>query len=59
MGHTSAPLAYTKEEYLKFLAKFHSLHLSTIGEGGLPVSSYAPFVVVHNNKYYIYISALT
>ena len=58
MGHISAPLAYTKDEYLKFLAKFHSLHLSTIGEGGRPESSYAPFVVDQNNQFYIYISAL-
>ena len=52
MGHTSEPLAYTKNEYLKFLAKFHSLHLSTIGEGGRPESSYAPFVVDQNNQFY-------
>ena len=58
MGHTSAPLAYIKDEYLKFLAKFQSLHLSTIGEGGRPESSYAPFVVDQNNRFYIYISTL-
>ena len=58
MSHTSVPLVYTKEEYQKFLTKFHSLHLSTINEGGRPVSSYAPFVVDHNNNFYIYISTL-
>ena len=57
MGHTSAPLAYSKDVYLKILAKFHSLHLSTIGEGGRPKSSYAPFVVDQNNQFDI-ISAL-
>ena len=51
MSHSSAPLAYTKEEYLKFLKKFRSLHLSTISEGGRPVSSYAPFVVDQYNQF--------
>ena len=40
------------------MAKFHSLHLSTIGECGRPKSSYVPFVVDQNNQFYIYISSL-
>nr|MCS5546548.1 pyridoxamine 5'-phosphate oxidase family protein [SAR324 cluster bacterium] len=55
---SSAPFAYTEEEYLKFLNKFRSLHLCKISEGGRPVSSYAPFVVDQNNQFYIYVSVL-
>lgn len=45
-------------EYLTFLTKISSLHLSTIGENGQPESSYAPFVIDQNNNFYIYISSL-
>ena len=45
-------------EYLAFLAEFSSLQLSTIGEKGGPESSYAPFVIDHNNNFYIYVSRL-
>ena len=45
-------------EYLTFLTKITSLHLSTIGENGQPESSYAPFVIDQNNNFYIYISSL-
>ena len=45
-------------EYLTFLAKFNSLQLSTIGEKGQPEISYAPFVIDHNNNFYIYVSTL-
>ena len=59
MGHTSVPHLLTqKTNILKFFAKFHSLHLSTIGEGERPESNYAHYVVDQNNEFFIFISAL-
>ena len=58
MNQSAVLLTKTKTEYLKFLKKFRSLQLSTIGKNGRPESSYAPFVVDQNNQFYIYISAL-
>jgi putative heme iron utilization protein len=58
MNHLSTPQSKTTAEYLAFLAKFSSLQLSTIGKTGGPESSYAPFVIDHNNNFYIYVSAL-
>ncbi|HIN48703.1 MAG TPA: HugZ family protein [Deltaproteobacteria bacterium] len=58
MNKSTTQLAKIKVEYLKFLTKFSSLQLSTIGENGRPESSYAPFVVTQNNQFYIYVSAL-
>ena len=58
MNKSATQLAKIKVEYLKFLTKFSSLQLSTIGENGRPESSYAPFVVTQNNQFYIYVSAL-
>ena len=57
MNQSAVLLTKTKTEYLNFLKKFRSLHLSTIGKNGRPESSYAPFVI-DQNKFYIYISAL-
>ncbi len=47
-----------KKEYKKFLIKFKSLELSTIGGKGNPESSYAPFVRDNNNNFYIFVSSL-
>ena len=58
MNQSAVLLTKTKTEYLNFLKKFRSLHLSTIGKNGRPESSYAPFVVDKKNQFYIYISAL-
>lgn len=58
MKQLTSQLAMTKAEYFKFLSKFRSLQLSTIGENGGPESSYAPFVVDPKNHFYIYVSSL-
>ena len=52
MKQLTSQLAMTKAEYFKFLSKFRSLQLSTIGENGGPESSYAPFVVDPKNHFF-------
>lgn len=45
-------------EYKKFIKKFKSLELSTIGDKGNPETSYAPFVKDNKNNFYIFVSFL-
>jgi putative heme iron utilization protein len=58
MKQSSSILKKINSEYLNFLKKFRSLHLSSIGENGHPVCSYAPFVKDDKRQFYIYVSNL-
>ena len=58
MNQSATPQSKITSEYLAFMTEFSSLQLSTIGVKGGPESSYAPFVIDHQNNFYIYVSTL-
>ena len=48
-----------KDEVAVFIHQHRSAMLSTTDPSGLPHASYAPFVQVNNNTFYIYVSSLS
>ncbi|MEM7251256.1 MAG: pyridoxamine 5'-phosphate oxidase family protein [Pseudomonadota bacterium] len=51
--------ARLRSEAASFLAEFRSAVLSTVDENGEPEASYAPFVRLDDNAFYVYISDLS
>jgi putative heme iron utilization protein len=56
--HGSASKNVTREAR-EFLGGFRTLLMSTVGVDGVPDASYAPFVRMEDNAFYIYVSELS